>query len=242
MPIELNALESDRFGIVAARLTDPAAPLDVVDAAAKAADVDLITTRVDAGDLPRIHALEAAGFRLMDTLVYYQRALGDDVVVPDAGPDISLRLASADDSPAVSAIAQAAFQGYFGHYHADPRLEDAAADAAYVQWAEKSVAAASSEAPVIVACDPGGPVGFLTLRQNSLEEFELVLSGIDAESQKKGLYTTLIAEGVLLSRKAGARRVITSTQVNNYGVQRVWSRMGFSHYRSLYTLHKWYAA
>ena len=35
-------------------------------------------------------------------------------------------------------------------------------------------------------------------------------------------------------------RLIVSTQINNYGVQRVWARLGFIHERSTYTFHKWY--
>ena len=35
--------------------------------------------------------------------------------------------------------------------------------------------------------------------------------------------------------------MIVSTQINNYTVQRAWVRLGFLHYRSFYTLHKWFA-
>lgn len=240
MPIEINALESDRFGIVAARLTSSHAPLDAVDAAAEAANVDLIISRIDATEMPRIHALEECGFRLMDTLVYYQRTLDEGLVTTNAVPEASLRLATVEDIPAVSSIARAAFTNYVGHYHTDPRLDNSAADAAYVEWAENSVASMSAHAPVLVACDESGPVGFLTLRLNAPDEFEILLNAVHSDVQGKGLYTALIAGALELARKAEANRVIVSTQISNYGVQRVWSRAGFVHYRSVYTLHKWY--
>ena len=88
MCIEINDLESARFGIVAARLSDPGAVMADVDAAAVTAKVDMLTTRVEVSDLPRVHALEAGGFRLMDTLVYYERSLDE---VPEQSTSLDLR-------------------------------------------------------------------------------------------------------------------------------------------------------
>jgi hypothetical protein len=34
--------------------------------------------------------------------------------------------------------------------------------------------------------------------------------------------------------------MITSTQLNNYAPQKIWSRLGFRHERSIYTFHKWW--
>lgn len=240
MPIELNELETKRFGIVAARVTDVGAGPEAIDAAAGDKGVQMLTVRVDVGDLPRVHALEAAGYQLMDTLVYYSRTL--DELPPTRLPTegVSIRRARPEDAGAVAKLARAGFQGYLGHYHADPRLNDTAADTAYVEWAETSTARVSPEAPVLLAEIAETVAGFLTLRRNSPEEMELVLSAVGAAAHGQGLYSKLIAASLPLSREAGAGRVITSTQINNYGVQRVWSRLGFFHYRSFYTFHKWF--
>ena len=77
VPIELNTLESERFGVVAARACDPAASPEALNSAAVAQGVQLLTIRIDCRDHSRIHALEADGFRLMDTIVYYERSLSE---------------------------------------------------------------------------------------------------------------------------------------------------------------------
>lgn len=239
MPIEPNNLEAARFGVVAARVTDAQASMAEIDAAARAKGVQMLTTRVDVGDLSRVHGLEEAGYRLMDTLVYYSRDLDG---VPDPAPSPEgevLRPATSADAPAVGQVAQAAFAGYFGHYHADPRLDDAAADAAYVEWAETSVKIASPRRPAIVAVQTNRIVGFSTLCINSDAEIEIVLNAVHPDVQRRGLYRRLIEHGLAAGRAAGCIRAILSTQINNYAVQRVWSRIGFVHDHSLYTFHKW---
>ena len=238
LPIDINDLESKRFGIVAARLTAMDALLETVDKAALAAGVDMITARVDAADIHRVHALEDAGYRLMDTLVYYGCPLDRwQSRAAHAAP----RVATSEDIVTISAIARAAFANYIGHYHADPRLDSNAADAAYVEWAETSAAASSEERPVLILQPDGELGGFLAFRRNAPEEFEIVLNGVHPESQGKGLYTALIEHALEMAQAANAERMIISTQINNYGVQRIWSRLGFCHYRSLYTFHKWYS-
>lgn len=240
MPIELNELETARFGIVAARVTDARASMAEIDAAARAKGVQMMTTRVDVGDLARVHALEEAGYRLMDTLVYYERDI-DGMADPTASPPGELlRPATPADADAVAEVARSAFAGYFGHYHADPRLDHAAADAAYVEWAETSVRNTGPRQPAIVAFQNDRIVGFSTIRMNSDTETEIVLNAVSPDAQRRGLYRRLIEQVIEVGRAANCTRVIVSTQINNYAVQRVWTRLGFSHASSLYTFHKWF--
>lgn len=240
MPIEINDPECRRFGIVAARLTDPGAAPDDIDRAAAKAGVDMLTARIDAGDLTRAHTLEEAGYRLMDTLVYYGRSLDDWPGRDPAGTHVTLSGVEPEDGPAISALARAAFSDYIGHYHADPRLDSGAADAAYVEWAGVCAASHSADAPVLVAREGTELLGFLALRRNTPDEFEIVLNAVHPAAQGQGVYAALVAHALERAQEAGARRMIVSTQINNYAVQRVWSRLGFTHYRSLYTFHKWF--
>lgn len=240
MPIELNALEMKRFGVVAAKVIDATATPEAIAAAARAKEVQLVTARVDVSDLPRVHSLEAAGYQLMDTLVYYRRKLEDLPPTPPLSKGVILRQAVPEDATSVAKLAQAAFTGYIGHYHADPRLNDTAADAAYVEWAETSTQRVSPDAPVLLAEMSKTVVGFLTLRRNSAEEVEIVLNAVDSANEGQGIYTALVASSLVLFKEAGIDRIITSTQVNNYTVQKVWSRLGFFHFRSFYTFHKWF--
>lgn len=238
--LEFSALEHARFGIVTARLSDKRVPLDRVNAAAREHGVRMITARVTAEDLPRIHALEADGFRLMDTLVYYAHRL-EELPAPAPLPaGIDIRSATIADTAAVVEVARAAFRGYLGHYHADPRLDDAAADAAYVEWAETSVTGQSVDRPVLIGLRDGQIRGFLTLRRNSDEEVEIVLNAVHPSAQRGGLYSALIVRALHEARAMGAARMIVSTQITNAAVQRVWARKGFVFDHALHTFHKWF--
>jgi len=239
MTIELNALETARFGVTAARVNDIHASLNEVDAAARRTGVQLLTARIPATDLQRVRDFEAAGFRLMDTLLYYKRDLDKPPLKSSLPSGFSCRRAGQEDAEAVAQVATAGFHGYIGHYHSDPKLGRAAADAAYVDWARTSTARTSDAAPVILAECNCKVVGFLTMRKNSSSEMELVLSAVSPDFSGNGLYKTLIIEGIHLSIMLGATRALTSTQINNYSVQKVWAHLGFFHTQSLYTLHKW---
>ena len=73
MPIKINKLESTRFGIVVANVVDNEAKLSEINIAAKKQNVNLLTQRINVGNLNRFHSLEEDGYRLMDTIVFYER-------------------------------------------------------------------------------------------------------------------------------------------------------------------------
>ena len=157
-----------------------------------------------------------------------------------APPVVACRLAVPEDAAAVAEVARAAFTGYLGHYHADPRLDSVAADAAYVEWAETATLSSSPTVPVLLAETSGQVVGFLALRTNGSAEMEMVLNAVDPAYQGQGVYRTLVGQALALAELRGCSRMLTSTQINNYAVQRVWAKYGFVHVRSFYTLHKWF--
>ena len=236
MPLERNELETKRFGVVAAHLVDTDAGTEEIDDRAAVLGVEMLTARVHVDALRTVHRLEDAGFRLMDTLVVYGRALADPPTAPARAAGTSIRVAHDDDAASVGAIAADAFTNYVGHFHADPLLDDTA----YVEWAESSVAANSADRPVLVACEDEDVLGFLTLQGVGEPTAEIVLNAVDPRHQGRGLYAALVHGAMTLATRAGTDKLVVSTQINNYAVQRVWSRLGFAHERSVYTLHRWF--
>jgi GNAT superfamily N-acetyltransferase len=240
-PIRLNELETRRFGVTCANVVpknDGLPDIREINRAAQSADIQLLTVRIDAERLADVRAMEEAGFRLMDTLVYYGRSLETlpaSVRVPE---DTVVRRGTPEDSAAIAGIARDAFRDYMGHYHADPRLDDDAATEAYADWATRSLQSSPGAPNVIVAATGSAIMGFLTMRQNRSVEEEIVLNAVSPPAQGKGLYSAMLAHA--LTEKRGFGRMIVSTQINNYPVQRVWTRFGFVHERSYYTLHKWF--
>ena len=227
-----SALDSDRFGVPIAR----AHAASVADVAAivndgESSGLAMVIVRSPADDLRVAHAIEDAGGRLCDTLVYYARSL--DRPIPEQSRPI--RRARPDDIDEVTAIAAAAFAGYRGHYHADPRLDRAAADAGYVDWARRSIGGAH----MLVIEDAGAVAGFLSMEPRAADT-EIVLNAIRPASQGRGLYPALVIGALHRSVELQAGRCIVSTQVGNVSAQKVWVRTGFEPTHAVHTFHVWF--
>ncbi len=241
MPIELNELETRRFGVVCGHVTDPCASPEEIDLAACRMGVAMLTIRLSSRKLEIVHALEMNGFRLMDTLVVYSSRLAD--IPEDAeGPEgVTTSLARASDADAIERIAREAFSNYLGHYHSDPRLDQTAATDAYVDWARRSIETPPAGVGTLIACKDGTAIGFLTFRMNTDREGEVLLNGVSSYYRQIGVNRYMLSRVQRIMIDSGRSSLLTSTQVTNAAAQRVWVRRGFLPEYSFYTLHKWYS-
>jgi len=246
MPLEIDTLGTARFGATLARTINVSATPQQLNTKAAELGVQMLSTRVNCGELDRIHALEADGHRLMDSLIYYTRSLRQPIAEDGKKTDLTIRGATIEDASSAAGVARMAFKNYFGHFHSDPKLETASADAAYVEWAETSFHRLSDTRPAFIAQLSGRTVGFLTLQRNAPEEWEIILNAVAPDSQGQGIYGQLVTAAInhaasqVDNKEDG--RILISTQLNNYAVQRVWTRQGFHIDHGLYTFHKWYDA
>ena len=241
MQIILNHLETARFGIAFARLEQPGADSEALAALLERADrdgVDVISSRVPCGDLATIHVLEAAGFRLMDTLTYWRidllAALPAEVPSP-----FSITDASPADAEACAAVAAAAFQDYLGHYHSDRRLDRDAADQAYVDWTQRLLTEPADGQLALVARAGNDCVGYLVGLQTASGSSEILLNAVDPAFQRQGAYTALLAAYLGRMQERGCSETSISTQLHNFRVQRVWRRLGFAPCAGFHTFHRW---
>lgn len=175
----------------------------------------------------------------MDTLVYYKRDLVKNPIPPDTG-QAKVRSVQPGEEHAVKAVAAESFRGYFGHYHADERLDRAKCDAIYPDWAFRSCVLRGVADEVLVAELHNSVVGFATLCLNSPEEGEGVLFGVSPRAQKRGIYRSFMISGMEWCLSKGATHMVVSTQITNIAVQKVWVRIGFEPSHACYTFHKWF--
>jgi GNAT superfamily N-acetyltransferase len=238
--VSLSAIDEERFGIRvarASRVTLGALPA-VLDFC-RANNVVLLIARCPVSELRAAQAMERQGFLLMDTLVYYARDLGRNAVPPDTGK-ATVRPVGPGEAEAVRAVAAESFRGYVGHYHADGRLDRAKCDEAYASWALRSCVSREVADDVLVAVLDDSIAGFATLRMNGPGEGEGVLFGVHPAAQGQGIYRSLMIAGMEWCRLRGATRMVVSTQITNWAVQKVWTRVGFEPSHADYTFHKWF--
>lgn len=237
--MKLSPLDTARWKVATAKASDvTAASLPALLAECRGYDVRFLIARCRTGELAAAQAMEREGFELMDTLVYFSRSLGADPPPEEAA--LAVRELAHGEHGAVKEVAGRAFAGYFGHYHADARLERAECDALYVDWAERSCLSEALADQVLVAAPGGRIAAFATLRLNDAEEGEGVLFGVAPEAQGRGIYRALMSRAMRWFKARAAQRMVVSTQINNVAVQKVWSRLGFEPSKSYYTFHKWF--
>ncbi len=235
----LSELETERFGVRAARARVVRETLPRVLDFCLAERVELLIARCATTDLAAAQAMETHGFLLMDTLVYYGFDLSKKPI-PEHSGEFLVRQFQPNDGDQVRLVAAGAFKGYMGHYHADPRLDRRQCDETYTSWAERSATLKSAADEVLVAEHDGNIVAFATLRRNSPEEGEGLLFAVAPEYQKRSVCRALMIHSLLWCRSQGATRMVISTQVTNVSMQKVWCRVGFEPSTSYYTFHKWF--
>lgn len=238
--VSFSQIDSERFGVRVARAQVKENSFQQVLEFCASEKVELLIARASTRDLAIVQKMEAAGFQLMDTLVYYSFDL-EKRVVPNQTSAVHVRSFRADDTGQIEKIAAEAFAGYYGHYHADSRLDRRKCDEGYVSWAVRSCTSKDVADEVLVAELDAGVVAFATLRWNSAQEGEILLFGVSPEAQGAGIGGSLMQEAIALSRKHGLNRLFISTQLTNISAQKMWCRSGFEPSHSFYTLHKWFS-
>lgn len=236
----LSSLDEERFGIRTARAPHVTLKsLPSVLTFCLTNDVHLLIARCDASELRIAQAMEAEGFSLMDTLLYYACDLTGLDITQD-NTDITARPISAGEEGKVELVAAKCFRDYLGHYHADARLDRSKCDDVYVSWAVRSCVSREVADEVLVAERSGEIVGFGVVRLNSKEEGEGVLFGVDPAVQRQGICRSLLIRSLQWCASRGTSRMVYSTQLANFNVQRVLTRVGFEPSHAYYTFHKWF--
>ena len=237
---ELSPLDEARFGVRSARARVVSTEnLPAVLAFCAANQVEFLVTRCPTSDIAAAHAMEAAGFQLMDTLLYLRFDLKTHPI-PINQSDVLIRPVQPSEVGQVGELARAAFTTYYGHYHADPKLDHRKSTEVYVDWAERCCTDPAAANLVLVAEAEGQLVGFRALRVNSPLQGEFILAGVNPQFQRRGIYRAFIVEGLKWCREQGLVEVLNSTHVANVAVQRACLHAGFEPAYSWYTFHKWF--
>jgi GNAT superfamily N-acetyltransferase len=240
MNYNLSTIDHQRFGVITAKstLSEIDHVQDLIQMAEKDG-VEFLIVRVPTNLISKVQELEKEGAFLADTLVYYTRKKVEAIIttLPEG---YTTRLATELDSDNLEILAHQTFNGYLGHYHADPNLKKEDCNMVYASWAgisckEKKVANA-----VILIEKDKQIAAFATVKVNSASEMEGVLFGVSPAHRNKNLYQSLMCESLNWCSKNNFRQMLVTTQITNLVVQKYWCRLGFEPINSYYTFHKWF--
>lgn len=224
---------------------DPKSSVDLIGEALRVAkDLGLVhlAARVQTSERHVVRALQAGGFRLVDTVVTLRLPLADlrDDLRPPAG--VTIREAEAADGGRLGELAAEAFSdplSSFNRYLNDGGFSRAQVRKVYETWARTSVGGPAADG-TLVACIDDRIVGFLTMKWAGADGTGRVpLNAVDARVRGRGIYRALVLRAARVMAGRGARRLDVTTQLQQLAVQRTWWGLGAQATGSAYSFHLW---
>lgn len=209
---------------------------------AKARGYVHLAARVDTGDRLGTRALQAAGFRLVDTVVHLAVTPETFTGPVPAVPAFTLRWATAEDANALGELSAKAFSdpsATFNRYLNDPRLTAEQVRRVYFTWGSTSVGGPAADATLVVLAGER-LAGYLTLKHpDERGKARVPLNAVDPAFRGKGLYRWLVSEAARRMFERGATKLEVTTQLQQLAVQKTWWQLGGALEGSSYSFHLW---
>lgn len=177
--------------------------------------------------------LQENNFLLVDTLVSYMFDVEKTPII-DMEHKCLIRKSIPEDLDYVKEYTRNSFK--IDRFHNDPYLDNKLADEYYATWIENSFYGYSDY--VVIGEVDKLPVGFTTLHypKAGSDVARMVLSAVSPLSRGKGVYTSIIYEGLVVLRKV-AKKIILGTQIDNFPVQKNCINLGFKIFETKYIYH-----
>jgi ribosomal protein S18 acetylase RimI-like enzyme len=189
-----------------------------------------ISVRVGSDELPKLHALETAGFITVDAILTYGRTISSIKPSPNEGR-FDVRMATQEDLDQVAGLARTSFT--FDRFHSDPEIPSAAADKLHEAWAKNSVMGRVSDA-VLVGEDEQGIAGFITCRIDPASRISaegsvgtIILIAVASRARGLGLGMQLTSSAVEWFAQRRVSRAEVGTQLRNVPASRLYQAAGF---------------
>ena len=235
--MKYSALESQRFGLTVYR--GNADKLDAYGLMRTIVDnkVDVVILRLPSSEQHTLHQLQIMPFPVVvaDTLVYYHCDLTVALPKPLRNTDLEIRVAGPADYDLLNCLIDEIFQDYSTHYYSNPVFDKQQILDGYKEWT-MSYLDEDPNRVCFLFYRHGRPIAFVT-SDLSAECGEIVLGGVVPDAQGGGVYSDFIRHSMKYMADRGITKVKTSTQIQNYAVQKVWIREGYTLTNSYCTVH-----
>jgi hypothetical protein len=216
--------------------------LDRIIEAFRTRGVRHVSARVDVADIEQVAMLEAADFRLMDSLVTYTTRPRKEP--PNPVREVGrIREFRSEDSAELLSIADEAYKGFRGRFHLDPHIPDDRCDAFYLEWAKQTVNRTMADMILVSEGAEGRLLGFLGFRRrepvSSVGGVAVFGGGLGAcRADTPGAYAGLIRAGTVWAHDHDG---VAECQTQNYNFPtvRIYEAVGAHYVRAEYTLHCW---
>ena len=244
--MDINQFESyidtKRFGIKTAKINNiEILTLETLNLLKKN-DFKFIISRVPSQNIELINFLEDHGFRIKDIQLTYKFDLANQEIKTNyLNQEIKVREGNSRDIEQLTNIAIDCFWDY-GHYFADPKLNKLDCMEVYKDWTSNALLNKNVTDKFFVAEFENRLLGYLFLNLKRFENKQYSFGGLGAvssESRGKNVFSSLVIKSLEWAKTEGHLWQEHNVLINNYPVNKVFSKLGFSNYKSETTLHVW---
>jgi hypothetical protein len=236
--MEYSKSESKRFGLNIYRDNIKEINAREILNEIKSKDIDLAILRLPAEKQFQVASLENIGlpYLIADTLVFYDVNLENISINPLKNNDLEFILCENNKKEILEELVGKIFIDYTNHYYANPYLKKELITEGYKEWACSYINKLENNKIAWLLTKNSNHIGFFT-SDFSLQNGQIILGGISPEFKGNGFYTDFIRFIQTYYKDKKINKIIVSTQIQNYIVQRVWSKEGFKLSKALITIH-----
>jgi len=239
-----SRLDSERFGIKVAKINDYGKDPDGILNELKGSDYQLVLSKIEAHDIELLNKLENFGFRIKDGQVTYKYDMSKfdmNILKYIKDPSVVLRPQNNDDIDQIVKLTEKSFYDY-GHYAADNKLDKSKCRDIYTDWAYRSCTDRNVADKVFVAEIEGEIAGYLAFKNFGTGENIHTAGVLGAVSEKfrgKDIFRKVTVKALEWGLEEKFAWEEHNVLINNYPVNRSFSKLGFVVFKSFYTLHCW---
>jgi acyl dehydratase/GNAT superfamily N-acetyltransferase len=189
---------------------------------------DVVFLRLDVSQKSMHHKIYDLPFEVIhaDTLNYYSVDL-NKYEPKSLRNDLRFDLITETSQSSLETLIPIIFDDYQNHYFSNKHLNKAEIIQGYTEWAKSYVIQEDGKISWYVYRDQT-LIGFATCSfDEKTKSCEGVLYGILPDHSGGGVYTDIIRYTQKYFKERGFREMKVSTQVQNFAVQKVWTREGF---------------
>lgn len=208
----------------------------------------MISIKCWSSDSDLLCSLESNNFQIVDTFV---DATCDMIGVTPSGIEdcadhngISIRVAIPEDESSLGDLAERAFSGHFGRFHADERIGRDAATRVYREWISSSMRGWADVVFVAVDSSDGQVAGFSVWNRPSEAEKEqqinlghYSLGAVCPQFSGRGIFKRLTLAGMNFLNDCDV--IEGPTHIRNVAVQKGYTSLGWRLVDKRHTLHAW---
>ena len=234
-----SKVDSDRFGLSVHRGVSEDFNLVGLNQYIADNKPELLILRYAAETIEKHYLLNSIGYSLLftDALVYYEMSLSKLVPKPLRNELAFVEIGD-KQLTLLKEIVPVIFKDYKNHYFSNPVLNKENILAGYIEWASDYVNSQQPDRKSWLVYKEDVLIGFATCamyaHNNSCEG---VLYGVHPDYAGGGVYTDIIRFSQNYFKEAGYEKMMVSTQIQNYAVQKVWQKEGFLISKAYYTYH-----